>query len=62
MCKAPLVSAASPGDRLQVIPTDEPTVTVAIDVTPLDPTTAAFDPGSFVEGSAATPILAKDHR
>ncbi len=59
---APLVSAASPGDRLQAIPPDEPTVTVAIDVTLLDPTTAAFDPGSFVEGSAATPILAKDHR
>ncbi len=59
---APLVSAASPGDRLQAIPTDEPTVTVAIDVMPLDQTTAAFDPGSFVEGSAATPIWAKDHR
>ncbi len=59
---APLVSAASPGDRLQAIPPDEPTVTVAIDVTPLDPTTEAIDPGSFVEGSAATPIWAKDHR
>ncbi len=59
---APLVSAASPGDRLQAIPPDEPTVTVAIDVMPLDQTTAAFDPGSFVEGSAATPIWAKDHR
>ncbi len=59
---APLVSAASPGDRLQAIPTVEPTVTVAIDVMPLDPTTAAFDQGSFVEGSAVTPIWAKDHR
>ncbi len=59
---APLNSAASSGDRLQAIPADEPTVTVAIDVMPLDQTTAAFDPGSFVEGSAATPIWAKDHR
>ncbi len=59
---APLISAASSSDRLQAIPPAEPTVTVAIDVTPLDPATAAIDPGSFVEGSAATPIWAKDHR
>ena len=59
---APLISAASSGDRLNAIPPVEPTVTVAIDVTPLELTTETFDPGSFVEGSAATPIWAKDHR
>ena len=59
---APLTSAASSGDWLRVIPPAEPTVTVAIDVTPLELTTTAFDPGSFVEGSAVTSIWAKDHR
>ena len=59
---APLNPAASSGDRLNAIPPVEPTVTVAIDVTPLELTTEAFDPGSFVEGSAATSIWAKDHR
>ena len=59
---APLISAASSGDRLQATPLAEPTVTVAIDVTPLELTPVAFDPGSFVEGSAVTPIWAKDHR
>ncbi len=59
---APQYPAASSGDRLRVIPPAEPTVTVAIDVTPLELTTTAFDPGSFVEGSAVTSIWAKDHR
>ena len=44
---APLISAASSGDRLQAIPPAEPTVTVAIDVTPLDPTHRSIRSGVF---------------
>ena len=58
----PQFPAVPSNDRLHAIPPVEPTVTVAVDVTPLDPTTEAFDPGSFVQRSAVTPTWAKDHR
>ncbi len=58
----PQFPAVPSNDRLYTIPPVEPTVTVAVDVTPLDPTTEAFDPGSFAQRSAVTPIWAKDHR